>query len=108
MERLGHGDGVAGMVFSEFGWRVPENSNLGTDHGAANLMFLAGKPLQGGHYGEPPSLTNLAEGDNFGATVDFRRVYATMIDGWLNSGRAAAVLKGDFDPLPLFGLDAVA
>ena len=103
MERLGHGDRVAVMVFSEFGRRVPENSNLGTDHGAANLMFLAGKPVRGGHYGVPPSLTELAEGDNLQATVDFRRVYATAIDGWLESGRAATVLKGDFEPLPVFG-----
>ena len=102
MERLGHGDRVAVMVFSEFGRRVPENSNLGTDHGAANLMFLAGKPVRGGHYGEAPSLTNLEEGDNLRATVDFRRVYATAIDGWLRSGGASAVLKGDFAPLPIF------
>ena len=103
MERLGHGDRVAVMVFSEFGRRVPENSNLGTDHGAANLMFLAGKPVRGGHYGEPPSLTDLEEGDNLRATVDFRRVYATAIDGWLGKGHASAVLKGDFAPLPIFG-----
>ncbi len=103
MERLGHGDRVAVMVFSEFGRRVPENSNLGTDHGAANLMFLAGKPVQGGHYGNPPSLTNLAEGDNLGATVDFRRVYATAIDGWLRNDQTATVLKGDFETLPAFG-----
>ena len=102
MERLGHGDRVAVMVFSEFGRRVPENSNLGTDHGAANLMFLAGKPVRGGHYGEPPSLTDLEEGDNLRATVDFRRVYATAIDGWLKSGEASTVLKGDFPPLPIF------
>ena len=81
----------------------PGNWANGTDHGAANLMFLAGKPVQGGHYGEPPSLANLAEGDNLGATVDFRRVYATAIDGWLKRGRAATVLKGDFETLPIFG-----
>ena len=102
MERLGHGDRVAVMVFSEFGRRVPENSNLGTDHGAANLMFLAGKPVRGGHYGVAPSLTDLEEGDNLRATVDFRRVYAAAIDGWLRSGRAETVLKGRFEPLPVF------
>ncbi|MCY4566075.1 MAG: hypothetical protein OXE40_16520 [Gammaproteobacteria bacterium] len=46
---------------------------------------------------------NLAEGDNLGATVDFRRVYATAIDGWLGSGQAATVLKGNFETLPVFG-----
>ena len=38
---------------------MPENANLGTDHGTANLMFLAGKPVPGGHYGKVPSLTGL-------------------------------------------------
>ena len=42
--------------------------------------------------------------NNLGATVDFRRVYATAIDGWLGSGRAATVLKGDFETLPVFGI----
>ena len=98
---FGHGNRVAVTVFSEFGRRVPENSNLGTDHGAANLMFLAGKSVQGGHYGNPPSLVNLAAGDNLEATVDFRGVYATAIDGWLRSRQAATVLKGNFETSPV-------
>ena len=102
IERLGFGDRVVVMAFSEFGRRVPENSNLGTDHGAANLMFLAGKRVHGGHYGTPPSLEALGEGDNLDATVDFRRVYATAIDGWLAPGRSTAVLKGNFEPLGVF------
>ena len=46
------------MIFSEFGRRAPENTSLGTDHGAANNMFVVGKKVKGGHYGELPSLTN--------------------------------------------------
>src|SRR5215467_427558 len=42
LERIGHANDVVVMMFSEFGRRVPENTNLGTDHGAANLMFVAG------------------------------------------------------------------
>ncbi len=103
MERIGYGDKVAVLVFSEFGRRVPENANLGTDHGSANVMFLAGKPVVGGHYGESPSLTELVSGDNLQHTVDFRRVYATVIEGWLRSHKAQEVLKGSFDPLPVFG-----
>ena len=57
MERIGRADDVVLMVFSEFGRRVPENASLGTDHGTAGPMFLAGKPVRGGQYGEPPSLT---------------------------------------------------
>ena len=83
LERIGRADDVAVMIFSEFGRRVPENVNLGTDHGAANLMFVAGKPVKGGQYGTIPSLTQLDPGDNLVYTTDFRRVYATMIQGWL-------------------------
>src|SRR5439155_11820647 len=42
VERIGRAAGVVVMIFSEFGRRVPENVNLGTDHGTANLMFVAG------------------------------------------------------------------
>jgi uncharacterized protein (DUF1501 family) len=102
MERLGYGDRVMVLVYSEFGRRVPENSNLGTDHGSANVMFLAGKPVKGGHYGDPPSLTDLTPGDNLKYTTDFRRVYATAIEGWLKHGSAEQVLKGAFKALPVF------
>src|SRR5499433_1810069 len=83
LERIGRANDVVVMMFSEFGRRVPENSNLGTDHGAANLMFVAGKQVKGGHYGTIPSLTKLDDGDNLVYTTDFRRVYATMISSWL-------------------------
>ncbi len=76
-------DDVTLMIFSEFGRRVPENTSLGTDHGAANAMFVAGKNVMGGHYGDLPSLTKLDAGDNLAFTTDFRRVYATMTEGWL-------------------------
>ncbi len=51
LERIGRADDVVVMIFSEFGRRVPENVNLGTDHGTANLMFVAGKQVKGGQYG---------------------------------------------------------
>ena len=90
------------MVFSEFGRRVPENVNLGTDHGTANLMFVAGKPVKGGQYGAIPSLTKLDEGDNLIYTTDFRRVYATMIAGWLGYRDVRPLLKGEFEPFDMF------
>jgi uncharacterized protein (DUF1501 family) len=77
--------------------------SLGTDHGAANVMFVAGKPVQGGHYGDIPSLTALDEGDNLRHTTDFRRVYATMIGGWLQHPYAAQLLRGEFEPFDMFG-----
>ena len=102
LERLGQADRVTTMIFSEFGRRAPENTNLGTDHGTANNMFLVGTQLRGGHYGTPVSLSQLDAGDNLIYTTDFRRVYATAIDGWLQPGAAKTVLKGEFETLPVF------
>lgn len=97
MERIGLADDVTMMVFSEFGRRVPENTSLGTDHGAANNMFVVGKRVKGGHYGDVPSLTRLDEGDNLPFTTDFRRVYATMVESWLSVGNSQPVLTGKFE-----------
>ena len=102
IDRLGFGDRVAVLVYSEFGRRVPENANLGTDHGSANVMFLVGNKVNGGHYGQFPSLTDLTEGGNLKHTTDFRRVYATAIDGWLQQDSAEKVLKGQFPIFPIF------
>lgn len=102
LDRIGRADDVVVMVFSEFGRRVPENVNLGTDHGTANLMFVAGNKVKGGHYGAPPSLTNLDAGDNLIYTTDFRKVYATMISGWLGLQDTRELLNGDFAPLAMF------
>ncbi|MCZ6458660.1 MAG: DUF1501 domain-containing protein [Gammaproteobacteria bacterium] len=102
MERIGQADRVVVLVYSEFGRRVPENANQGTDHGSANAVFLAGKPVKGGHYGEPVDLVNLDEGDNLKYTTDFRRVYATAIDRWLQLGAAAQVLHGEFPTFDAF------
>ena len=106
LERIGRADDVVVMVFSEFGRRVPENVNLGTDHGTANLMFVAGKPVKGGHYGGVPSLTKLDAGDNLIYTTDFRRVYATMISRWLGYHDTRRLLSGEFETFDLFQRNA--
>ena len=102
LERIGRADDVALMIFSEFGRRVPENDNLGTDHGAANNMFVVGNQVKGGHYGELPSLTNLNPEDNLAYTTDFRRVYQTVINGWLGHQGSNDLLGGSFQPFDMF------
>ena len=89
---------VLTMTFSEFGRRVAENGSRGTDHGEAAPMFLIGGGLKGGVYGKHPSLDSLDNGDaKF--TVDFRSVYATVIEKWF--GRpTTSVLAGSFAALP--------
>ena len=101
--RIGRADDVAVMMFTEFGRRVEENGSLGTDHGTATPMFLFGKPdrIKGGLYGQPPSLTDLDDG-NLKMTTDFRRVYATSIKEWLGYDDTDTILKGRFDSLGAF------
>jgi uncharacterized protein (DUF1501 family) len=99
--RIGRGNDVAVMMFTEFGRRVEENGSLGTDHGTATPMFLVGKSVKGGFYGTHPSLTDLDDG-NMKMTTDFRRVYATAIKEWLGCDHADVVLKGRFDTLGVF------
>lgn len=102
LERIGKADQVSILVFSEFGRRVPENANLGTDHGTANYMFMMGKHVKGGQYGKPVDLTKLDSGDNLIHTTDFRRAYATMTKGWMGYSDTAKVLKSEFEPFPIF------
>ena len=105
MVALGVANKVLIMTFSEFGRRVAENgspSTAGTDHGAAAPLFVVGNGITtapGGGYvfgRVPPLDTGLLEnGRNLAYHTDFRRVYATVIDDWLN-GDSAAVLGGAF------------
>jgi uncharacterized protein (DUF1501 family) len=76
-------DEVLILTFSEFGRRVSENAGGGTDHGTANNVFLISKSLkQKGFINETPDLRTLDQGDLI-HTVDFRSVYATILDHWL-------------------------
>jgi uncharacterized protein (DUF1501 family) len=101
IKRLGRADDVALMIFTEFGRRVEENGSLGTDHGTSTPMFIFGKGVKGGLYGQHPSLTDLDDG-NLKMTTDFRRVYATVIKEWLGYDDTQAVLKDTFDTLGVF------
>jgi uncharacterized protein (DUF1501 family) len=74
---------VLTVTFSEFGRRVKENASQGTDHGAASQMFIAGEAVRTGPIGAHPSLADLDDGD-LRFHTDFRSVYATLLDQWLN------------------------
>ncbi len=82
LEAHGRADDVIVATWSEFARRVRENANGGTDHGAANCLFVVGGPVRRGLYGDPVSLTDLIDGGNLRHTVDFRSVYATFIERW--------------------------
>jgi uncharacterized protein (DUF1501 family) len=94
------GDRVSLLAFSEFGRRVQENSSGGTDHGTAGPVLLAGSRVRGGLVGATPRLLDLDDGD-LKWSLDFRRVYAAVLEGWLGVS-AKAVLGETFKPLPVF------
>jgi uncharacterized protein (DUF1501 family) len=94
------GDRVVVLAFSEFGRRVAENGSLGTDHGAAGPVFLAGKTVRPGLFGQEPRLSDLDESGDLKSSLDFRQVYATVLENWLRV-RSEKTLGGQFDTLPL-------
>jgi uncharacterized protein (DUF1501 family) len=88
-------DQVLVMTWSEFGRRVEENGSLGTDHGTAAPMFVLGRALTRGIFGEPPGLADLDANGNLKYTVDFRSVYATLLDRWMGAS-SQDVLGGSY------------
>ena len=95
-----HAERVCVMTFSEFGRRVSENASAGTDHGAAGPMLLCGGKVRPGFLGEAPNLTDLENGD-LRHQVDFRQVYAGVLQDWLDVNPSEIVL-GNYAPLKLF------
>lgn len=83
MKTNGRWQDVVVATFSEFGRRVAQNASGGTDHGAANnMMFFGGGLKQRGLLNPLPDLADLADGD-LRHSVDFRTVYATLLERWL-------------------------
>jgi len=82
------------LTFSEFGRRVQQNAANGTDHGAANNVFIIGKNLKKqGFYNEAPNLIDLDKNGDIKYTVDFRSIYATILDKWLEVDDATILNK---------------
>ncbi|MGE5701159.1 MAG: DUF1501 domain-containing protein [Clostridia bacterium] len=100
LSQAGIADNVTMLLFSEFGRRLTENGSGGTDHGTAGPVLMIGNKVKGGLYGEYPSLSKLTDGD-LNYTVDFRSIYASVIDGWM-SGSHQDVLGKTYETLPVF------
>jgi uncharacterized protein (DUF1501 family) len=95
-------DRVVVLLFSEFGRTVKENGSGGTDHGTSGPIFLAGPGVKGGLVGTTPSLLDLdPQFGDLRRSLDFRQVYATVLEGWLGLP-AREALGGMFASLPLF------
>jgi len=99
LKAQGNFNRVMVMTFSEFGRRVAQNASNGTDHGAAAPMFVLGGAAKAGLFGQYPSLTNLNGGDLI-YNVDFRSVYATILERWLKAP-SQVVLGRKFPLMPI-------
>lgn len=91
-------DQVLTMTFSEFGRRASENKSGGTDHGTSAPLFVMGSKLGDSIVGQPPDL-NLGKNKDLTYSTDFRQVYATVLDHWLDCD-SRTVLGQKFQPLP--------
>jgi uncharacterized protein (DUF1501 family) len=89
------------MVWTEFGRRTNANGSRGTDHGTANELFLIGDRVRPGFHGQYPSLTALDDHDNLVPTVDFRSVYASVLDQFLGAD-SRQVIGASYGGLSLF------
>jgi len=89
-------DNIIMLMFSEFGRRVHDNGS-GTDHGAGGVAFVLGEKVKGGHYGEMPSMKaeHLVQGD-LDPNMDFRSVYSTILDKWLDLN-PVPIVNGTFE-----------
>ena len=96
MKQHDQSDDILILMFSEFGRRVKDNGN-GTDHGSGGVAFLSGDSVQGGHYGEYPSMRpdKLVEGD-LEFNLDFRSLYTEILEDWLEV-EARPVVKGEYE-----------
>ena len=94
------GGNVIMFIFSEFGRRVKENGS-GTDHGAAGVSFAIGPQVAGGMYSTYPETRAeaLKDGD-LAPNMDFRGLYATVLEDWMGVA-AAPIVNGHFEK-PLF------
>ncbi len=93
-------DDVLILTFSEFGRRVAQNAGNGTDHGTANNLFLMGGSLhKPGFFNQGPNLLDLENGD-LKYQIDFRQIYATLLDEWLEAD-SKLVLREEFSKLAL-------
>ena len=79
---LGRWNETLVLTYAEFGRRPKENLSLGTDHGTANAHFALGGGVAGGLYGEAPDLTALTVDGNPRHALDFRDVYAAVLERW--------------------------
>ena len=90
LEARGVADRTLTFVWSEFG-RRPEENDSGTDHGAGGLAWVQGNRALAGVHSDYPDLYRLDREDNLQVTIDFRRVYSSLLEQHLGTQAAAVI-----------------
>jgi uncharacterized protein (DUF1501 family) len=91
LEARGSADRVLTFVWSEFGRRPEANDSDGTDHGAGGVAWVQGTRAQGGILSDYPDLGKLDRNGNLAVTMDFRRVYASLLEQWLGTDASEVI-----------------
>jgi len=98
------------VVMSEFGRRMRENGNRGTDHGHAGMMMVLSDALTDKKvWGTWPGLATdqLFESVDLAVTTDYRTVLAEIIGARLRVANAQSLFPGFTYPGPLGMLTAL-
>ena len=95
-------DDVTVFVFTEFGRRMRDNGS-GTDHGSGGGAYIFGNNVIGGLYSEYPSLKieDWEHGEDLKHTIDFRGIYATLLEQILEV-EARPIVKGEYEQISPF------
>lgn len=104
LDRMGMGDKVIGVTFSEFGRTILSNGSGGTDHGSAAPMILFGNSVQGGVSGSNPVLdSGMTYADNLPYEFDFKNVYSSIFEEWFCADKTVVneVMRNEYDPIGL-------
>ena len=99
LEELDRWNDTLILTYAEFGRRPRENLSAGTDHGTANTHFALGGRVMGGFHGEAPALDRLSADGNLTHALDFREVYATVLERWWRIP-SQPTLGQRFSPVP--------
>lgn len=99
LAELGRWSDTLILTYAEFGRRPKENLSNGTDHGTASVHFAFGGRVVGGFHGDAPSLDRLSGDGNPGYALDFRAVYATVLERWWGVP-SQPTLDRKFTPVP--------
>jgi uncharacterized protein (DUF1501 family) len=90
LEARGVADRTLTFVWSEFG-RRPEENESGTDHGAGGVAWVQGNRALAGVHSDYPDLNRLDREDNLQVTIDFRRVYSSLLEQHLGTPASAVI-----------------